>query len=136
MSKNKFSDRKNGGKKSGMVALLPAIILSGILLIMMVGASRTFLSMLWRTSLAENRSQSVVAVRSCLRRIVAKRIQNPAYVGGENLNIFQYQCTVKPFVAENMAQNISVSVVIGEAQSTDTATYNPETRVLSNEKIF
>jgi len=123
-------------KSSGMVALLPAIILSSILLIVVVGVSQEFLSMLWRVSLAQDKSQSLIIARSCLRQTLAKRIQDTSYAGDETIQIFQYECVIKPFITENFVQDISVSVVVGDAKSLGKAVFNPLNKGFSDEGVF
>ena len=136
ISKNKKFSRKN----SGIIALFPAIVLSGFLLFLIIGSSQTFLSMLERASLTDDRSQSVSLAQLCLRRAIAKKMQNSTYFGGETINLFGYNCTIKSFAqnqsGENMAQNIEVLVTVNDAQSTDTATFDPTTQTILNENIF
>lgn len=123
-------------KNTGIVSLFPAIILSSILLVVVVGGSTTFLSMLWRVSLAEDKSQSFILAKSCLRRAISKYVQNATYAGNETINILGYECVIKPFVDENSAKNIEVSVAIGDAQSVGRAAYGVTTQSIYNENIF
>ena len=127
---------KNKKYRAGIMALFPAIIISGILLMMTVGSSQSFLSMIWRTSLIENKVQSVSLVRSCLRRAVARLMQNFDYAGGDNINIQGWLCKIKLFGVKDQVYSIEVSVAIGGAESVDKADFNKLTQAILGEETF
>ena len=118
------------------MALFPAIVISGILLMVTVGASQSFLSMLQRISLAENKVQSIYLARSCLLMAVAKRMQYFAYTGGESINIQGVKCEIEPFLLIGQVNDIKVYVKLGEAQTTVKAQLDAKNRSISNEEIL
>ena len=104
---------KNGSNRRGFVALFPAVIISGILLILCVGASLSFLALLYRSTLFEEKTQSDVDVAACVLRVSAKITQNSSYAGGEEIFIGDDVCEVQNF----STSTAGVSVKIGDAVS-------------------
>jgi len=107
----------NKQKNQGFIALFPALIISSILIILCVGISQSFLAVLYRTILFDEKVQSDILVQSCESRILAKISQNDLYEGGENIimsnNPTPIQCDVGVF----LGKTVSITVRNGEALS-------------------
>ena len=106
-------------KNKGIIALFPAIIISSILLILCVSVSQSFLALLYRTTIFDEKSQSAIIAHSCLLRVLAKNNQNSNYSGVESLGIGDIKCDVGSF-SDTIG---SVSVKIGDAVSVDSITH-------------
>ena len=128
--------KKNDRKICGMIALFPAIIISGILLIISVSASQSFLGLLWRANLADEKVQSVLVVKSCARRVVALLMQNSGYTGSESIKIGDYDCEIKSVIVIGSEANIEVNTAISEAISVDKMKYNLTTQAIFVEEVF
>lgn len=105
--------------QQGIIALFPAIIISGILIILCVGLSRSFLAFLYRTTIFDEKVQSDIIVHACALRVLAKYSQDSFYPGGETISIGGTPCIVGTFSTTTSY----VSVKIGEAVSTKNAGY-------------
>lgn len=101
--------------KQGIVALFPAIIVSSILLILCVGASQSFLALLYRITLFDDKVQGDIIAHACALRVLAKRAQDSNYKGGDTITISNVSCTVGDFSTSTSY----VSVKIGEAISVE-----------------
>ena len=113
-------------KKSGMIALFPAIIVSGILLIMAVTESQTYMSLLARSTLFEQKNQTEIIARACLRKIVTKIIQNSSYEGDETISVSGLDCVVSP-ISNGV---IEVAVILGKAKTVDKGLYDNQTQTI------
>jgi hypothetical protein len=106
--------KKNKQYQLGIIALFPAIIISSILIILCVSASRSFLAFLYRVTIFDEKVQSAIDANSCSFRVLAKHIQNSHYTGGESLFINNDTCIVGTFSTTTSY----VSVNVGDAVST------------------
>lgn len=114
--------KNNQNKKCyecGIVALFPAIIVSGILIVLCVATSRSFLAFLYRTTIFDEKVQSAVAADACVFRVLAKHIQDDRYAGGETVMIKNDPCTVEVFSVTGGR----ISVKIGDAVSVKNVEY-------------
>jgi hypothetical protein len=109
----------NKKSETGVIALLPAIIISSTLIILCVGASRSFLSFLYRSIIFDQKVQSSIAAHSCVLRVLAKHVQNSQYKGGETISVGGGSCVAGTFSTTTGY----VSVTIGEAVSTESVSY-------------
>ena len=111
--------KKNKQPERGIIALFPAIIISGVLIILCVGVSQSFLAFLYRTTIFDDEVQSAIIAHSCALRVWAKHIQDSHYTGGETIFICDKSCLVGVFSTTTG----SVFVKIGEAQSVENVSY-------------
>lgn len=111
--------KRNKLNREGIIALFPAIIISSIMIILCVGASKSFLSLLYRTTIFDEKIQSNIVAHSCTLRVLAKHIQDSAYRGGENIMVGNDSCSVGLFSTTTSY----VSVKIGEAVSLESVSY-------------
>lgn len=107
-------NKKHERGEQGIVALFPAIIISSVLIILSVGASRSFLSFLYRTTILDQKVQSDLTAHACTLRVLTKHIQGNDYRGGETILVGDSSCVVGLFSATTSF----VTVKIGEAVST------------------
>ena len=106
-------------KNNGIIALFPAIIISGILLILCVSASQSFLAFLYRTTIFDEKVQSDIVAHSCVLRVLAKHEQDTHYAGGETFLIGNNFCVIGIFSTTTS----NVSVKIGDAESVKDVVY-------------
>jgi len=116
---SKQNKKYNEKCQQGIVALFPAIILSSILLILCVGISQSFLALLYRTTIFDEKTQSDMTAESCVFRVLAKHAQDPNYFGGDQLSIGDNFCYINIF----STSTFSVSVKIGDAVSIKNASF-------------
>jgi cellobiose-specific phosphotransferase system component IIC len=109
--KNKL---RNMQYMQGMVALFPAIIISSILILLVAGLSQSFLALLYRTTIFDQKTESTVAVEACVLRVMAKHQQDADYGGGESFLIGDDVCEVGVVASTGL-----VTVKVGEAVSTE-----------------
>lgn len=106
-------------KNKGIIALFPAIIISSILIIFCVGASQSFLALLYRTTIFDEKVRSDMAVHACALRVLVRHNQNNSYVEGEIFFIENNPCVIE----SSLTTSTIVSVRIGEAKSVENVCY-------------
>ena len=111
-------NKQNKSSQSGMMALFPAIIISGILIAISVSLSLSFLSFLYRATVLEQKIQADILAHSCAFRVKAKHIQNNDYVG-DNEIIQNNYCTIKQLSVTSG----KVTLKFGEAISSEVVNY-------------
>ena len=102
-------------KNKGIIALFPAIIISSILIILCVDVSQSFLALLYRTTIFDQKVQGAIIAHSCVLRVLARRVQDSDYKGGETIFINDDSCVVGTISTTTGY----VSVKIGDAVSTE-----------------
>ena len=107
-------------KNNGIIALFPAIIISGILIMLCVSISRSYLSFLFRTEIFDERMQSNMVARSCASRVLAKFAQNSSYGGGETINIDKIPCIIGII----STTTCTIEVNIGQSKSRESVILN------------
>lgn len=105
--------KTNKKNRKGIIALFPALIISSILLILCVGVSQSLLALMYRTTIFDKKTQSQISVESCVSRVLAKRVQNVRYMGGESIMVGEDFCDIATFTNGS----IKVSVQVDEAKS-------------------
>ena len=80
--------------EKGIVALFPAIIISSILLILCVSVSQSFLALLYRNQIYEQKAQSDVSVEVCVDRVLAKQAQGVVYGVGDSILVNGVSCAM------------------------------------------
>lgn len=111
--------KKNKRREQGIIALFPAIIISSILIILCVSVSQSFLAFLYRTTIFDDKVQSVVTAHSCVLRVLAKHDQDYNYQGGETIFIGDISCIVSVISTTTGV----VLVKINEAESRGNVSY-------------
>ena len=126
--------------KKGMIALFPAILISSLLLVILMSVSHTFLAMLSRTTLIDDKSQSLLLARACSRRALSRLVIDHSYTGNETIFIATYPCVVKPVTVVGAVSDqvfgVEVSVVCGETTSIDSLNFNLVTKKTLQERLF
>ena len=134
MQKNKLSKKF---KNAGMISILPALIISSALILVSVTKSQLFLSMLRRVSLQEDKVQSLFLTKACIGKVLAKINIETTYDVSDAYNLFGYKCDVLSII--NKAVNldsITVSVIVNQSKSTDTALYDYKNKIITSENLF
>lgn len=111
--------RRNKCRERGIIALFPAIIISSILIILCVGVSQSFLALLYRVTIFDEKVQSTIVAHSCALRVLAKHVQDSHYAGDETIMIGNDLCVVEVIPTTTA----TVLVKIGEAVSVENISY-------------
>ena len=106
--------QRGGGKKSGYIAIVTALIFSVVALTAAFSVGTAgFISRNAKVEMA-NKAASYAAARTCLDRAKLQLAQNPSYAGGKTVGIYDYQCSVVSVAAAGQNKVIKTnSAVLG-----------------------
>ncbi len=103
----------------GFVALLPAIIISIMLILSLQSLSLSNLSFLERQEQFGEKVQSSILAKACAAQALSNVLKDSTYKGGEILSMGEFRCSILPRVGNDL--NFTVVVKVHNSITTTTA---------------